>query len=66
MNRRLIHDAAMTITRAVVETFRWDREEQMQEAFFELLPLIARGLEAYETSRARQEKRLGKGGTDDG
>ena len=61
MNMRLVHDAAMTITSAVVGQFRWDREEQMVEAFHELLSLITRGLEAYAISLARHEKRLGRG-----
>jgi hypothetical protein len=51
-------DTAAALTHAIVEKFNWDREEQMAEAYRELLPVVTAGLTAYDHFRHKLRRRL--------
>jgi hypothetical protein len=55
MNQRLIHDAAHAIA---VELLRIIRGTDPKELYGTLLEIAHRGIENYETARARMEARL--------
>lgn len=51
-------DTAVALTKAIVEKFTWDREEQRAEAFRELLPVVTAGLAAYDHFLKQRARRL--------
>ncbi len=58
MSGSLTADAAAALCRAVVGRFAWDREEQMVEAYRELLPVVRAGLERYGRQLQTHARRL--------
>ncbi len=61
MSRYLLNEAAERITRQVLGVFNLTREEEVAEAFREVLPLVMAELRILEIRRAREETRLGRG-----
>ncbi len=60
MDKKLIRAVAADITRAIVERIRWEREEQMAEAFEEFFPVVYCRIDEYEAARKwRRTKRRG-------
>lgn len=66
MNRRLIHDTAMSVTRDLVDELGWKSDEDVERAFMTLFPVVEHGLLRYEAQRARMHHRLAKPDTPEG
>lgn len=58
MSQSLKSDCAAALTKAIVERFAWDREEQLAEAYRELLPVVRAGIEAYDHYLKLHNRRL--------
>lgn len=58
MSRRLVREAALKTTRAVVSRFRWSDPEEYRAAFDAAYPAVEAGLAALLDAYRRQRRRL--------